>query len=266
MRNFILILIALIFTVFIGCDESKTSKIKTSQDSLKKPVSLNDRFSYMVGTTMGENFKRDSVYDVNYEYLIAGIEDILYERESPLLDRMELDSTSEEIQKILDARNKRKILRDRRLKDANRKEAFEFLEKNKKEPGVVTLPSGLQYKVIEKGQGGESPKVGDYIKIHVKAKFLNGKEFDNSYERGEPVYLQMMDGLLKSWYESLELMKKGSKWKLFSPPELAFGSQGSDAIPPNKLVLFELELLDFQKDPFPENKKPILPPEMQQEM
>jgi FKBP-type peptidyl-prolyl cis-trans isomerase FklB len=135
--------------------------------------------------------------------------------------------------------------------DKNKKEGDAFLAENKKKPGVITTPSGLQYKVISMGTG-RKPTTNDTVITHYRGTFIDGKEFDNSYKRGEP-FTRPVTQLIKGWTEALLMMPVGSKWQLVIPSELAYG-QGGMGIPPNSVLLFDMELIGIQ--PGKENKQP----------
>jgi FKBP-type peptidyl-prolyl cis-trans isomerase FklB len=127
----------------------------------------------------------------------------------------------------------------------NKAEGQAFLAKNKTQPGVATLPSGLQYKVLKAGQG-KKPTINDTVVCNYRGTFINGTEFDSSYKRNQPASFAV-DGVIKGWTEALQLMPVGSKWQLFIPPELAYGERGAQgAIPPNSTLIFEVELLSIQ--------------------
>jgi len=118
-----------------------------------------------------------------------------------------------------------------------------FLAANAKAPGVVTLPWGLQYKVVSSGPaGGASPKPGDVIKVHYEGKLVNGQVFDSSFERNKPM-LMPLDGLVEAWMEAIPKMKVGDEWMLYVPPELGYGPQGAGPIPPNAVLIFRVKLL-----------------------
>ncbi len=252
MKNLLLaFIISAISVLLFACDSDGKEKIEVNED-LPKPKTLTDRFSYIVGNTMGENLKRDSVFP-NYEYLILGIQRALEEK-APLMTRAEMDSTMNEMDEIFKKRQKRRQFRKQRSAEQNKKKAFEFLKKNKKKEGVRSLPSGIQYEILTKGEG-ETPKIEDHVKIHVIAETLDGKEFDNSYKRNQPVYAQIVKDLLKAWVDVLPRMKKGSKWRIYCPPNLVFGEKGTDDVEPNELVIFTLELLDFQSEPYEQSPK-----------
>lgn len=121
----------------------------------------------------------------------------------------------------------------------------EFLEENKKKPGVVTLPSGLQYEVLKEGDGPK-PKANEKVRCHYHGTLINGKVFDSSVERGQPAVFGV-NQVIKGWVEALQLMSVGSKWKLYIPSELAYGSQGAgSSIEPNSTLIFDVELLGIE--------------------
>jgi FKBP-type peptidyl-prolyl cis-trans isomerase len=126
---------------------------------------------------------------------------------------------------------------------AQLKEGEAFLAANKSKEGVVTLPSGLQYKILTQGNGPK-PTASDMVTVNYRGTFVNSTEFDSSYKRGQPASFQV-SGVIKGWTEALELMPVGSKWQLFIPPDLAYGESGRPGIPPNATLIFEVELLSI---------------------
>jgi len=248
------LMLSIIIALAVTSCQSENDGKKDNSDRMPVPKKLIDKFSYMVGVSMGKNFERDSLYDVNYDYLIAAIKDVLAKKEL-LLTGVELDSVNSQMQRLLADRQKRQLLSDRKSAEDTKKEAYEFLSQNKSSQGVKTLSSGLQYKILKEGSGS-SPKIGDFVKIHAKATVLNGKEIEDSFKKNKPIKVQLKDGLLLAWLQAIPLMKKGSRWIIYSPPEFAFGERGSKDVPINKVMLFEIELLDFQIEPYPD-----MPPE-----
>ncbi len=128
---------------------------------------------------------------------------------------------------------------------ANKEAGIKFLAENKQKEGIVTTPSGLQYKIVTKGIG-EIPKVDSKVKVHYKGTFLDGTEFDSSYKRNEPITISA-NQVIKGWTEALTLMPVGSKWILYVPQELAYGSKESGPIKPFSTLIFEVELLSIEK-------------------
>lgn len=124
-----------------------------------------------------------------------------------------------------------------------------FLAKNAAEPGVKTLPSGLQYAVVRSGPAeGLRPLPGDQIKVHYEGKLLSGEVFDSSYDRGVPAVMPL-DGLIPGWVEALQLMRPGDEWRIFVPADLGYGDQGGGPIPPGATLVFRIELIDVLPGP-----------------
>jgi FKBP-type peptidyl-prolyl cis-trans isomerase FklB len=132
--------------------------------------------------------------------------------------------------------------------EENKKEGAEFLGENKTKEGVVTLPSGLQYRILTEGTGPK-PAATDTVTCNYKGTLINGTEFDSSYKRGQPLSIQV-NGVIKGWTEALQLMPVGSKWQLFIPSDLGYGDRGSGpVIGPGATLIFEVELLSIQEKP-----------------
>jgi FKBP-type peptidyl-prolyl cis-trans isomerase FklB len=130
--------------------------------------------------------------------------------------------------------------------EKNQKEGEAFLAENKKKEGVITLPSGLQYKVIKAGSGNK-PKATDTVSVHYQGTLVNGTEFDSSYRRGQPVSFPV-NGVIPGWTEALQLMEAGAKWQIVIPSNLAYGDRGAGPqIGPNATLIFEIELISIQE-------------------
>lgn len=117
-----------------------------------------------------------------------------------------------------------------------------YLAKNASAPGVKTLPSGLQYKVLQSGPAGPSPKPGDIIKVHYEGALTSGAVFDSSFERNKPALMPLAD-LIPAWIEALPMMRVGDEWMLYVPPQLGYGMEGAGPIPPNSVLVFRIKLL-----------------------
>jgi FKBP-type peptidyl-prolyl cis-trans isomerase FklB len=132
--------------------------------------------------------------------------------------------------------------------EKNKADGEKFLAENKTKDGVITLPSGLQYKILSPGQG-DSPKSNDVVSVHYKGSLLDGTEFDSSYKRNQPSTFNT-SGVIKGWSEALQLMKPGAKWQLFIPSEIGYAERGSgQRIGPNAVLLFDVELLAINPPP-----------------
>jgi FKBP-type peptidyl-prolyl cis-trans isomerase FklB len=196
--------------------------------------------SYSIGLNIGLNlFEQEVTVDV--ASLTKGIQDGLA-NSKPALSEEEIRTVLTNLQKEVADRQevKRKALADKNSKDADA-----YLAENKTKEGVVTLPSGLQYKILKAGTGPK-PLATDTVVTHYKGTFLNGQQFDSSYDRGEPATFTV-NGVIPGWTEALQLMPVGSKWQLVIPPKLAYGEKGfQNVIPPNSTLLFDIELISIQ--------------------
>ena len=204
------------------------------------PLALDDltaRFSYALGLDMGRVYKKQSIA-LNIEALVRGIQDGGSDAE-PLLTKEEIEAVAEELNKQMAARRATQVGKNLEAGNA-------FLAANGKKQGIVTLPSGLQYKILKAGTG-KKPKATDTVKTHYQGTLLDGTVFDSSIERKEPVSFPV-NMVIKGWVEALQLMPVGSKWQLFIPSELAYGERGTPngEIPPNSTLIFEIELLGIE--------------------
>ncbi|HEV8048051.1 MAG TPA: FKBP-type peptidyl-prolyl cis-trans isomerase [Terriglobales bacterium] len=199
-----------------------------------------DKVSYAIGMNVGTNLHRQSV-DVDPKILQQGLEDALSGGKT-LLSEDEAKATLMQFQTEMRQKQQEKM---QQAGAANKKEGDAFLAANKSKDGVVTLPSGLQYKIMTAGTGPK-PKSSDSVVCNYKGTLIDGKEFDSSYKRGQPATFPVA-GVIKGWTEALQLMPVGSKWQLFVPADLAYGERGSGPdIGPNATLIFEVELLSIQ--------------------
>lgn len=200
-----------------------------------------DRISYSIGMDIGRNLKQQP-FEVDPELLAQGIRDI-FSGGKTLLTEEAQKQTLADLQKELMAKQQEQV---RQRMEKNRKEGEEFLATNAKKEGVVTLPSGLQYKVLKSGTG-PSPKLTDTVETNYRGTLLDGTEFDSSYKRGQTATFPV-NGVIEGWKESLQQMKVGGKWRLFVPSELAYGERGAGRdIGPNQALIFEVELLGIKQ-------------------
>ncbi|HLZ00134.1 MAG TPA: FKBP-type peptidyl-prolyl cis-trans isomerase [Candidatus Angelobacter sp.] len=215
--------------------ENPAPKAETSSP-FKTPQ---EKGSYALGLNIGETFRRRAV-DVDINIFLKGLKDAMAGKS--LMTDDEKQAALMEMQKIA---GEKQAEQRKNLAASNKQEGEDFLAKNKTQPGVVTLPSGLQYKVITNGTGPK-PAAGDTVSCHYRGTLLNGTEFDSSYKRGQPLSIPV-DRVIKGWTEALQLMPVGSKWQLFIPGDLAYGERGAgDDIGPNATLIFEVELLSIE--------------------
>ena len=198
-----------------------------------------DKESYSLGYQFGQNLKGQGV-ELNLDVYTSGIRDALTGKESQMTSD-EIRATITSLQQRLMAAQQ-KALKEQAAKNLSDSNAF--LAENGKKEGIKTLPSGLQYKALTEGSG-KTPKPEDTVTVHYKGTLIDSTEFDSSYKRGQPTTFQV-NGVIKGWTEALQLMKEGSKWQLFIPPELGYGERGQGRIPPNSTLIFEVELLTIK--------------------
>ena len=192
-----------------------------------------EKVSYALGLSLGNNLLGSGVNALDYAELAQGIQDVM-EQKKPKMSYEEAQTVINDFFQSLQAKGG----------DKAQSEGKAFLEENSKQPGIVTLPSGLQYEIMSAGTGA-TPKASDSVKVHYHGTLIDGKVFDSSVNRGEPATFGVTQ-VISGWVEALQLMPVGSKWKLFIPSELAYGAQGAgQAIAPHTALIFEVELLDI---------------------
>ncbi|MDB5038628.1 MAG: peptidyl-prolyl cis-trans isomerase, FKBP-type [Bacteriovoracaceae bacterium] len=213
--------------VFASCKGMPTKDISLKTEDQK--------VSYAIGQQIGTGLKQQGI-SVDADVLAASINDVLKGQASKL--------SPEEIQSSLMSMQTKMMKKMSEAGNASKEKGEKFLADNKNKKGVHVTASGLQYEVLQEGKGN-SPKATDKVKVHYKGTLLDGTEFDSSYKRNEPIEFPV-NGVIKGWTEALQLMKTGSKFKLYIPSGLAYGERGQSAIPPNSVLIFEVELLSFK--------------------
>ena len=225
----------------------KAPDAKTGTTDPKKnsaPMALEtqkDKVSYAVGINLGRGIHKEAV-DVDPEILARGLRDGLSDAKPQMTDE-EVQATLSELQKQVTAHQQE--LRQQAV-EKNKKAGEAFLAANKDKPGVVTLASGLQYKIIEPGTGPK-PTASDSVVCNYRGTLIDGTEFDSSYKRGQAATFPVGQ-VIKGWTEALQLMPVGSKWQLFIPADLAYGERGTNGGPigPNETLVFEVQLVSIQ--------------------
>jgi FKBP-type peptidyl-prolyl cis-trans isomerase FklB len=229
MKHLLITLLSIAF-LFSVCHAEEKLQLKEQKD----------KESYSLGYQFGQNLKSQGV-DLNLDVYASGIRDAFGGKE-PQMSQEEIRATIMDLQKRVMAAQQ-KVLKEKAAK--NLEEGKKFLVENQKKEGIKTLPSGLQYKVLAEGSG-KMPKAENTVTVNYKGNLIDGTEFDSSYKRGQPATFQVK-GVIKGWTEALQLMKEGSKWQLFIPPDLAYGERGAGStIPPNATLIFEVELLTIK--------------------
>lgn len=212
--------------------KTTTKKVVSSQKgSLKTGL---DSLSYALGTRIALNLNANNIDSLSYTAFVDGIKDVLKKSTLKFDDNACNAIINTKLQEMASKGSKKE-------KEAGEK----FLAANKKKVGVTTTASGLQYEVVTMGTGVK-PTSEDTVVCHYAGTLVSGKEFDNSYKRGEPISFPVT-GVIKGWTEALQLMPKGSKWKLYIPSELGYGDRGAGGdIPGGSALIFEVELIDIK--------------------
>ena len=192
-----------------------------------------DSVSYAMGVQTATYYKSQGAEKINTAMVKKAYDDV-YNNDSLLISPENCNNTlQQKLQQYMVEKSAK-----------SKEEGIKFLEENKKRAGVVTLPSGLQYEIIKEGTG-PIPKSTDTVKAHYAGSLIDGKEFDNSYKRGEPITIPVT-GVIQGWVQALQMMPVGSKWKLFIPSDLGYGDRGAGgAIPGGAVLIFDIELLEI---------------------
>ncbi|HXY26639.1 MAG TPA: FKBP-type peptidyl-prolyl cis-trans isomerase [Candidatus Acidoferrum sp.] len=228
----------------------KTGQTPAAKKPAPAPLTLTtpkDKLSYAIGASVGKTLKRDEV-DIDTAILLRALKDVLADKKLLLTDQ-EVQSVLNTFQADL---RKKQELQAQQLAEKNKNEGEAFLVANKTKEGVVTLPSGLQYKILQDASGPK-PTANDTVVVNYRGTLLNGTEFDSSYKRNQPATFGVGQ-VIKGWTEALQLMPVGSKWQIFIPSNLAYGPRGPAPIGPNATLVFDVELVAIQP------KTPPVPP------
>lgn len=217
-----LVYVALIFAVGIPC-QGQTTVLANESDSV----------SYCLGLVLGTSIKNAGISDLKNQVFMNAITDVNSDKALVLT----VEQANMYLNEYMGKLSAKKAVE-------NIEKSKAFLEENSKKEGIKTLPSGLQYKIIEEGQGN-SPVDTSFVTVHYTGTLIDGKVFDSSIERGEPASFPV-NGVIPGWTEALKLMKPGSKWMIYLPPALAYGETGTRGIEPNTVLIFEVQLISFE--------------------
>jgi FKBP-type peptidyl-prolyl cis-trans isomerase len=228
-----------------GCSDSAGSGsaegVGAADSSLGKPADTSDQVAYTMGLNLGRNLQAQEI-DVDLGYLFRGIEDAMREAE-PLLSDEEMAAAMQTFQTEMEAKQESAMAE---MSERNSAEGAAFMLANKDRPEVVSLPSGIQYEVVQQGEGA-TPGATSRVTVHYRGTTIDGAQFDSSYDRGQPATFRL-DAVIPGWSEGLQLMNVGSIWKLFIPGELAYGLNPPPQGPigPNATLIFVVELLEIE--------------------
>ncbi len=221
--------IAIISVFFMACQGNTQEKVHltTAKDSV----------SYGFGMNIGRSMKQQQI-EITPEALLQGIKDVMGDGKTLMTDE-QLQACMTDFQKTMSAKQEAK---NKEMGEKNQKDGEAFLAANKSKEGVKVTASGLQYKVIKEGTGPK-PTATQTVSVHYRGTLIDGTEFDSSIKRGQPAEFPV-NGVIKGWTEALQLMSVGSKYELYIPSELGYGTHGAgQLIGPNAVLVFEVELL-----------------------
>ena len=224
----------LVLTTLVGLVFSASA---LAADEAPAPSTDKEKLSYTLGYRLGMGIKQQG-FDVDPAMVNRAINDVLGGGKAAL--------TPAEMQSVAEHYKEQRATEQAELVEKNKQAGDAFLAENKKKKGVTTLPSGIQYEVIEAGKG-KSPKPTDQVVANYKGMLIDGKVFDSSYDRGQPSTFAL-NNVIKGWQEVLPLMKEGAKWHVVIPPDMAYGARGAgNVIGPNSTLVFDIELVEVKQ-------------------
>lgn len=227
-------LVMMVALVFLATGCGATGGQAEKRPQLK---SVKDKVSYSIGLNIGTDFVAQGM-EIDADLLALGIKDAVG-RAEPLLSDEEMQEAIVAFQEEMLSRQEEMMSE---LSAENLRAGQAFMAENADREGVISLPSGLQYRVVEQGEG-VSPAVTDRVSVHYEGRLVDGTVFDSSLERGEPAVFPVA-GVISGWTEALQLMSEGAKWEIFLPADLAYGERGAPpVIGPNAVLVFDVQLL-----------------------
>jgi len=228
----------LVLTLALGVSMAGQSIFKTQRE----------KFSYCIGVDFGRSLKRQEADNIDLKIFMRGLQDCLSDKKILLTDA-EMKEVFDTFAKERQAKQEKRAAEEKERLDKlgakNKREGSEFLAKNKEEDGIITLPSGLQYKELTPGSGAV-PNLGSTVVVNYRGTFIDGTEFDSSAKNGDPLTIPVTS-MIPGWKEAIQKMKIGAKWRLFIPQDLAYGEFGTGKlIGPYATLIFEVELLGIK--------------------
>ncbi|WP_136068205.1 FKBP-type peptidyl-prolyl cis-trans isomerase [Modicisalibacter radicis] len=209
--------------------------------ALAAPQSDQEKLSYSIGVTLGQSLSQD-IQDLDIDSFNQAIEDVYADNDL----QMSKEEMTQALTQFQQQQNAERQKQAKQAAEQNKAKSEEFLAENAEKEGVEVTDSGLQYKVLESGDGA-SPDANDTVKVDYEGKLIDGTVFDSSYERGEPVEFRV-DQVIPGWQEALQMMSVGDTWMVYLPSDLAYGPAGTGGpIGPNQALTFKVELLDVTK-------------------
>lgn len=196
-----------------------------------------DKLSYALGLNVGLSYQQSGITKLDIQDFADGVAAIF----NGVTPRITMDEARQEVNRLAEEIQRKHKEQEAQMAELNKKSGDSFLRENGKRVEVKTTPTGLQYEIIQEGNGPK-PTATDQVEVHYTGKLLDGTVFDSSVERGEPITFPV-SGVIPGWVEALQMMSAGSKWRLFIPSELAYGAQGAGPIGPNQTLIFDVELL-----------------------
>ena len=191
-----------------------------------------DKFSYAIGLGIGQNLLSMGAQGINVDDFAQAISDVLNRKETAISHNEAREIVNKYFEEL-----------EAKMNAENIEKGKAFLAENAKKEGIITLPSGLQYQVLQEGNG-KKPSATDLVKCHYEGTLIDGTLFDSSIKRGQPAVFGV-NQVIRGWVEALQLMSEGSKWRLFIPSELGYGAQqAGELIPPHSTLIFEVELIE----------------------